>query len=390
MTGKKRIIILSGLLVIAAAVTITVGFTLKGTLRIAFPQMDQSQKNFITPLITAFELETGIEVDYQFIDTVDLYKEIQKEEPSVELYYFISNYSLRKFQSEVLLEELPLDRQEGIDNLFFSNPYYLPISWYPWGFYYDESLFNEQNLTEPHLWDGFLTLSKTIAKNDVYPSSLMTKIKWPSTIWFDYMNIRLNGLEYHQRVLNGEIPFTEDKVVKVFEEILSLHQSEYFHMITDSFEWSDLRSDVASGQTAMSLSGAFFYTDGLSWFPFPETSTLIASSSGFVQSKDSGNKRVVKKFLQFVLSEKGQQIIQNNSELISIRSDVAQLLKRPDIEKAFSVLTDYNSMSPSFERNTHDELILPLKSAINSLYSIENKEELFTLLQGLEDYRKSL
>ena len=45
---------------------------------------------------------------------------------------------------------------------------------------------------------------------------LGSEAPWTLAAWFDYLNLRLNGIEFHQRLLRGEERFIDERVRRVF------------------------------------------------------------------------------------------------------------------------------------------------------------------------------
>ena len=165
-------------------------------------------------------------------------------------------------------------------------------------------------------------------------------------------------------------------------------------MESDSTDWKSLISALSEGRNLMLISGSFFreqadpeIRDNLGWIPFPGSTTLVAASSGFVIPPEGKNRRAVKKFLEFVLSEKGQEILQRNSNLIAVNSIAASRLERPDINTALDSLEQYDALIPSFERYCLGSMTVPFKSALNSLYAAIDEKAVDEKLASLESMR---
>jgi len=390
---KNKFILLILIFTVIIIFTTVFWFGRTRELTIVFPEMNKTQKAFVTPLVTLFKIDTGYKVKYLFQ---------KSEDYSENLYYVINNFQLQEQITNSKLKKIRIKENKNISDVFYSNNFYIPVSWYPWGIYYDKSVFSELNLSVPETWEQFLDLCEELKLEGYSPVSLMTKIKWPSTVWFDYLNIRMNGTEFHQNVLAGKISFTDKRIEQVFLEIFNLFNKNYVYLNTDSFEWETMIRSIEDKNAVMNLSGSFFYEnsseemkENLGWFSFPgnnkeNSETMIVSSSGFVIPMDGKNKKAAVEFIQFAQSEKGQGVIMRNSNLISVNELNLNKLDRDDISAALKVLDNRKYMLPSFERNAHPQLIIPLKSAISSIYSIENENAIKDLLQSLEEYRLTI
>lgn len=94
----------------------------------------------------------------------------------------------------------------------------LPISYYHWGFYYKRKLFEKHDLQKPKNWNEFLALCEELKNIGITPLGMGVKNNWPAASWFSYLNLRLNGIEFHKELLSGKASYRDDRVRIVFEE----------------------------------------------------------------------------------------------------------------------------------------------------------------------------
>jgi ABC-type glycerol-3-phosphate transport system substrate-binding protein len=100
--------------------------------------------------------------------------------------------------------------------------YFLPVA-YTWtALYYDSSLFEQYDLTPPTTWDEFLAICDVLWLNGLTPVVLPRNDLWSVTMWFDYLNLRLNGPEFQADLSRGEIPYDDPGVMAVFEAWIDL------------------------------------------------------------------------------------------------------------------------------------------------------------------------
>lgn len=95
--------------------------------------------------------------------------------------------------------------------------YGVPFSYYQWGIYYNKDVFDRYGLSEPSTWDEFMALNATLKENGVAPITIGTRFLWTAAGWFDYLNMRVNGLDYHIDLMDGKIPYTDDGVRETFK-----------------------------------------------------------------------------------------------------------------------------------------------------------------------------
>ncbi|MBE2236182.1 MAG: carbohydrate ABC transporter substrate-binding protein, partial [Caldilineaceae bacterium] len=90
--------------------------------------------------------------------------------------------------------------------------YYLPTG-YNWnGVYYNKQTFEQLGLETPNTWDEFVQLSETLWLNGVTPFAVSGADPFMGLLWFDYLNLRLNGPAFHQEFLAGDISFDDPRI----------------------------------------------------------------------------------------------------------------------------------------------------------------------------------
>jgi multiple sugar transport system substrate-binding protein len=160
--------------------------------------------------------------------------------------------------------------------------FYLPTG-YNWsGVYYNKQIFEQFGLESPRTWDEFVQLAETLWLNGVTPFAISGADPFMGMLWFDYLNLRLNGAAFHQQFLAGEIPFDDPRIRMVFELWASLVEKGYFLPTSASMGIDDALAMVAPSsiastpQAAMVLSGPAFLSSlspqqrsALDFFPFP-------------------------------------------------------------------------------------------------------------------------
>ncbi|MBQ4832184.1 carbohydrate ABC transporter substrate-binding protein [Pseudoalteromonas sp. MMG010] len=158
-------------------------------------------------------------------------------------------------------------RTHNLDSQFSSNTksaimwqqhvYAIPVAYYYWGIYYRKSLFKKYNLQEPKTWREFVELSQVLKNNHITALTIGTRNHWPAAGWFDYLNLRINGLEFHHQLLNGEIAFTDSRVRDVFTYWKTLIDKGFFNEKPQLLMWDEAMYKLFRKQAAMTLMGTF-------------------------------------------------------------------------------------------------------------------------------------
>ena len=159
--------------------------------------------------------------------------------------------------------------------------YYLPAGYNWTGLYYHKQIFELYGLQPPATWDDLVQTSETLWLNGVTPFAISGADPFMGTLWFDALNLRLNGPIFHQEVLAGDMPFDDPRLRPVFELWASLVEKGYFLERSESMGIEDALAAVAppaslSPRAAMVLTGPAFLAalpqeqrSALGFVPFP-------------------------------------------------------------------------------------------------------------------------
>ncbi|MBV7334606.1 extracellular solute-binding protein [Chloroflexi bacterium TSY] len=100
---------------------------------------------------------------------------------------------------------------------------------YSWNaLYYNREVFNELGIEPPQSWDELIVVADTLLANGVIPFVMPWSDEWLASLWFDYLDIRLNGPVFHRQLIQGEITFTDERLFTVFETWQTLIDKGYF------------------------------------------------------------------------------------------------------------------------------------------------------------------
>lgn len=197
--------------------------------------------------------------------------------------------------------------------------YGVPYSFYQWGMYYNKDMFDKYGLSEPKTWDEFLAINETLKNNGIAPIAIGTKYLWTAAGWFDYLNLRTNGLQYHIDLMDGKIPYTDAGVRKTFANWEQLIDGDYFLPNHASYSWQEAQAPLFNGDAAMYLMGNFItpnFPEGTNFdfFQFP----MIDPSVGMFEDAPTDtvhiparakNKEDARKFLAYVAEAENQTIL---------------------------------------------------------------------------------
>ena len=191
--------------------------------------------------------------------------------------------------------------------------YAAPTVYYSWGMFYRKDLFQKVGIAdEPKTWDQFLDACKKLKAAGIAPIAVAGRDAWTLAGWFDYLDLRLNGNAFHQKLMAGEVPYTDPRVKKVYTTWKQLIDAGYFIDNSLSYDLDSAQPFLFQGKAAMMLMGTFI-TGGfpaavkpeMGYFQFPIIDSKVPTAEdGPVESlhipSKAKNKADAHAFLAFV------------------------------------------------------------------------------------------
>jgi multiple sugar transport system substrate-binding protein len=189
----------------------------------------------------------------------------------------------------------------------------LPLNYYPWGFFYRRSLFAAHGLTPPTTWEQFESVSEKLKSAGIAPTAVGARSGWPAAAWFDYLDLRLNGLEFHRKLLTGRASFRDARVANLFNVWRKLLLSGGFLPGSATMEWDEVLPYFYRNQVGMVLAGAYAANkmppkllEDIDFIPFPTLNDALpryedAPLDVLVQSAGGRHGAAARRFVAFML-----------------------------------------------------------------------------------------
>lgn len=205
----------------------------------------------------------------------------------------------------------------------------VPYSYYQWGVYYREDIFNELGLTEPATWEEEKANCAKIIASGRACYTIGTKFLWTAGGWFDYLNLRTNGYDFHMALTQGEVPWTDERVRAVFANWRELIDMGAFIANHQTYSWQEALPFIVNGEATAYLMGNFSVApmreagltdDKLDFYQFVEITPGVAKAEDaptdtFHIPANANNKEAAREFLRYVVSAENQTIINNGENL---------------------------------------------------------------------------
>ena len=273
-----------------------------------------------------------------------------------------------------------------------NDQYGIPISYYQWGFYYRKSLFEDLNLSPPEDWSEFLAVGARLKREGIIPITMGATNHWPTAAWFDYFNLRINGLEFHQQLLKGEIPFTDPQVAEVFTKWKLLLDRGYFAPQYTRWEWAQAMPFLYHKMAGMTLIGNFFAAsmppalkDDFDYFSFPRINPEIpiyeeAPLDLFMIPAYAEGHPAAKKFLLAVADAEFQSDLNSRLGMISPNTH-SETSDDYFIRKGAQALNRAQGLSQFFDRDTSDAMAQAATRIFSEFMASRDIEQTLTKLE---------
>ncbi|MCQ4384250.1 extracellular solute-binding protein, partial [Clostridioides difficile] len=65
---------------------------------------------------------------------------------------------------------------------------------------------------EPADWAQFLDACRKLKAAGIAPIAVAARDAWTLAAWFDYLDLRINGYAFHQKLMAGDVAYTDPRV----------------------------------------------------------------------------------------------------------------------------------------------------------------------------------
>jgi ABC-type glycerol-3-phosphate transport system substrate-binding protein len=281
---------------------------------------------------------------------------------------------------------------------------FVPTSYYWWAMYYRKDIFQKLNIAEPKTWTEFLGTCKTLNGAGITPIANAGKDTWPQGGWFDFLDMRTNGPEFHKDLTDGKIPYTDQRVKNVFKNWKQLIDNKCLADNAASYTWQDAANLMIQGKAAMYLIGDFVRDQypadrtakELDFFRFPIIDPKLpigeeAPTDGYFMPAKAQNTASAKLFLSFLGSKEVMEAGAKDLGRLVTRNDVDPKLyaDKPQIAKAQkTIINEADLIMQFYDRDTAPEMArLGLDGFVKFL---SNPTQADSILAELEVARKRI
>ena len=281
---------------------------------------------------------------------------------------------------------------------FGGKQYALPYSYYQWGVYYRKDIYDANGISVPKTYDEFLDNCKKLKAKGIASVAIGTKYLWTAAGWFDYLNLRTNGLDYHIDLMLGKTKYTDEGVVNTFKNWARAVDAGCFMDDHQNYSWQEAQAPLINGEAASYLIGNFIVPNlpedtqnQLDFYQFPpidpnlelgeDAPTEIIFMPANAQNVENG-----KKFMAFFAQPENLTFM--NDVLKQLSPHSASPAPTDRFLKAGSEMLSKSKTAQFFDRDTTPEMA---KAAMQLMVDFMlDTESMMDILEEIEEERSRI
>jgi multiple sugar transport system substrate-binding protein len=245
--------------------------------------------------------------------------------------------------------------------------YGVPYSYYQWGLFYRQDILDKAGVSSLKTWDDLVSACTKLKAIGVEPIDIGSKELWPTAGWFDYLDLRINGFDFHKKLTDGKVSWEDARVKAVFAKWRELLDKGCFVKNHTSLAWQESQSLLYQGKSAIMLIGNFI-TQGfppeiagkMQFAPFPQIVAGVPDAEEAPMESinipaQAKNVPDAKKFLAFMMRADVQTEVNRIEKQISPNSAAAA----PDdrfLKAGQALLNSAANVTQFLDRDTSEDL----------------------------------
>nr|3OO7_A Chain A, ABC transporter binding protein AcbH [Actinoplanes sp. SE50/110] len=288
---------------------------------------------------------------------------------------------------------------KGLDGHY----YLVPLYNYPWVVFYNKSVFQSKGYEVPASWEAFIALARKMQSDGLVPLAFADKDGWPALGTFDILNLRINGYDYHIKLMKHEVPWTDPGVTKVFDQWREL--AAYQQKGANGRTWQDAAKALENKQAGMMFQGsnqvAANYSaknlPDLDFFVFPAinpqygTDYMDAPTDGFILPKKGKNAAAAKKVLQYIgTAEAEAAFLKTDHWDVGLANGLIAPTYNDIQKKSVAEIGKCKSVSQFMKRDTVPDMANAMIKLIQQFIDQPTPETIATVQKSAEDQAKTI
>jgi len=287
--------------------------------------------------------------------------------------------------------------------------YFLPTNYYWWALYFRPSVLKANSLEAPKTWDDMIKTCDALNAKGITPIAIGTKGPWTAAAWFDYINMRLNGPEFHVNLMLLKEKYTDERVKNAFMKWKEMFDHKCFLKDSAALEWGDAVKPLAQGKAAMYLMGGFIQdtwkdlttadktidANDLDFVRFPIIDAKVkigedAPTDGYFLAAKGANTAGAKSFLAWLGSKEVVQIGVDELKRLPVRNDIDTSKLTDAQKKGIGLIQSADYVAQFYDRDTTPEMAEKGLNAFAAFFADPTEKNIDALLKDLEETRDRL
>ncbi len=365
---------------VVASLALTVRMADAGTLVVNINSTDPAPRAAWEAALRAFEREhPDVRVELNVYDHESYKKSIRNWLTGVppDVVFWFAGNRMRQLVAPGLLDDVSeiftADARASIHPSALelvsvgARQYGVPYTYYQIGLYVRRDLLADAGVARLLDWTDLVAACEKLKAAGIEPIAIGTKDLWPAAAWFDYLDLRLNGLVFHMDLMQGRVSYADRRVRDVFARWRELVDRDCFSRNHVSSSWQESQALLYEGKAAMMLIGNFIVAnfpprvrEQMDFVRFP---TMRAGIGAFEEAPmntvhvpaRARNKEDAKRFLAFVLRADTQEALNKAMLQIPVHFKAATANDR-FLERGRELLARADGLSQYFDRDTSEDL----------------------------------
>jgi len=352
-----------------------------GTLVINANAADPGPRAAWTAAVERFQRENAdVDVQFNVYDHESYKKAIRNWLTSAppDVVFWFAGERMRQFVTLGLLEDVselfpPATRatmhSSAIDLVsVVGRQYGVPYTYYQVGFFARRDLLAAAGITAlPQTWGDLVAACDRLKANGIEPIAIGTRDLWPAAAWFDYFDLRINGLAFHMDLMGGRIAYTDPRVRALFVPWRALVERDCFSRFHASSSWQESQALIYQGKASMMLIGNYIVgnfpadvREQMAFFRFPTMRDEVgrfedAPMNTVHVPARARNKEDGKRFLAYVMRADVQEALNKAMVQIPVHRQAAVVDNR-FIAQGRDLLARADGLAQYFDRDTSEDL----------------------------------
>jgi multiple sugar transport system substrate-binding protein len=374
---------------------------------------DALPKKALADTVAGYKTKSGVDVKINTIDHNTFQEQINqylKGSPD-DVFSWFAGYRMQFFAKQGLATDISdawNDIAGGFSDAFKAastgedgKQYFVPFYLYPWAVFYRPSVWKAKGYQVPKTWDDYKALAAQMKKDGIVPIAFADKDGWPAMGTFDYINMRMNGYDFHISLMGGKESWEDAKVKAVFDTWASI--LPYVQEGALGRTWQEGAQALQKKQAGMHVLGLFVgnqFTDAerqdLDFFPFPEINSQYAQDAveapidGFMVSKKAKNPDGAKAFCKYIASPEAQgTYLKSDPNNVATHKSADTSGYTPLQKKAVDIIGGAKQISQFMDRDTRPDFASTVMiQAIQEF--LKNPKDIDGLCKKIETQKKNI